>query len=59
MTEDETWAELERRQQAAQAHTLEAEAVQRAAYLIMTLRKAFEIGYRAGAHARQRKHGED
>ena len=69
MTEDDAWDEIERKQQAAQAHTLEAEAVQRAAYFIMdmnnaelgimTLRKAFEIGYRAGVHARQRKHGED
>ena len=69
MTEDEAWAELERKQQMAQTQTLEAEAIQRAAYFIMdmnnaelgimTLRKAFEIGYRAGAYARLRKHGED
>jgi hypothetical protein len=25
----------------------------------MTLRKAYEIGYRAGVYAEQRKHGED
>lgn len=65
MNEDEAWAELERKQQAAKAHTLDAEAVQRAAYFIMdmnnvelgimTLRKAYEIGYRAGAYAEQRK----
>lgn len=69
MTEDEAWAELERKQQMQQAYTLEAEAQQRAAYFIMdmnnaelgimTLRKAYEIGYRAGVYARQRKHGED
>jgi hypothetical protein len=57
--------ELERKQQMQQAYTLEAEAQQRAAYFIMdmnndqlgimTLRKAYEIGYRAGAYAEQRK----
>ena len=26
---------------------------------IMTLRKAYEIGYRAGMYAEQRKHGKD
>jgi hypothetical protein len=63
MTEDEAWQELERKQQMQQAYTLEAEAQQRAAYFIMdmnnaelgimTLRKAYEIGYRAGVYARQ------
>ena len=65
MTEDEAWQELECKQQMQQAHTLEAEAQQRAAYFIMdmnnaelgimTLRKAYEIGYRAGVYAEQRK----
>ena len=65
MNEDEAWQELERKQQMQQAHTLEAEAQQRAAYFIMdmnnaelgimTLRKAYEIGYRAGVYAEQRK----
>jgi hypothetical protein len=60
--------ELERKQQMQQAYTLEAEAQQRAAYFIMdmnndqlgimTLRKAYEIGYRAGAYAEQRKKNE-
>ena len=63
MTEDEAWHELERKQRMQQAYTLEAEAQQRAAYFIMdmnnaelgimTLRKAYEIGYRAGVYARQ------
>ena len=65
MTEDEAWQELERKQQMQQAYTLEAEAQQRAAYFIMdmnnaelgimTLRKAYEIGYRAGVYTEQRK----
>ena len=65
MTEDEVWQELERKQHMQQVHTLEAEAQQRAAYFIMdmnnaelgimTLRKAYEIGYRAGVYAEQRK----
>lgn len=68
MAKDETWQELERKQQMQQVHTLEAEAQQRAAYFIMdmnntelgimTLRKAYEIGYRAGAYAEQRKKNE-
>jgi hypothetical protein len=63
--EDEVWEEYERKQQMKQAHTLEVEAQQRAAYFIMdmnnaelgimTLRKAYEIGYRAGMYAEQRK----
>ena len=66
--EESAWQELERKQQMQQTHTLEAEAQQRAAYFIMdmnnaelgimTLRKAFEIGYRAGAYAEQRKKDE-
>ena len=62
--EDEAFAEIERKQQMQQAYTLEAEAQQRAAYFIMdmnnaelgimTLRKAYEIGYRAGVYARQK-----
>jgi hypothetical protein len=61
--EEAAWQELERKQQMQQAYTLEAEAQQRAAYFIMdmnnaelgimTLRKAYEIGYRAGVYARQ------
>jgi len=63
--EDEVWEEYERKQQMKQAHTLEVEAQQRAAYFIMdmnnaelgmmTLRKAYEIGYRAGMYTEQRK----
>jgi len=70
--EDEVWEEYERKQQEyerkqqmKQAHTLEVEAQQRAAYFIMdmnnaelgimTLRKAYEIGYRAGVYAAEGK----
>ena len=66
--EESAWQELERKQQMQQAYTLEAEAQQRAAYFIMdmnnaelgimTLRKAYEIGYRAGVYAAQRKKDE-
>ena len=62
--EESAWQELERKQRMQQAYTLEAEAQQRAAYFIMdmnnaelgimTLRKAYEIGYRAGVYARKK-----
>jgi hypothetical protein len=63
--ENEPFAEIDRKQRMQQAYTLEAEAQQRAAYFIMdmnndqlgimTLRKAYEIGYRAGVYAAERK----
>lgn len=65
MTEDEAWQEIERKQQAVQADTLRREALMSAMRFIdennvvelgiMTLRKAYEIGYRAGAYTEQRK----
>lgn len=63
--EDEAWEEIERKQQAVQADTLRRESLMSAMRFIdennvielgvMTLRKAYEIGYRAGAYAEQRK----
>lgn len=61
MTEDEEWQELERKQQQAQELDVRREAQTKAIEFIennsaielgiMTLRKAFEIGYRRGAYA--------
>jgi hypothetical protein len=66
--EEDAWQQLERKQLMVQALTLEAEAQQRAMNFIMdmnnaelgimTIRKAFEIGYRAGVYAEQRKKNE-
>jgi hypothetical protein len=65
MTEDEAWQDLERKQQMKQAHTLEAEAQYKSLQFVadfngeqlgtMTLRKAYELGYRAGMYTEQRK----
>lgn len=58
MTEDEAWQELERKQQQAQDRDVLREAQAKAVKFIesneaielgiMTLRKAFEMGYRFG-----------
>lgn len=58
MTEDEAWEELERKQQQAQELDMRREAQTKAIEFIesngaielgiMTLRKAFEMGYRFG-----------
>lgn len=58
MTEDEAWDEIERRQQKAQEADIRREAQMKAMEFIgnndslelgiMTLRKAFETGYRYG-----------
>jgi hypothetical protein len=58
MTEDEAWEELERKQQQAQELDVRREAQTKAIEFIenngaielgiMTLRKAFEMGYRFG-----------
>ena len=60
MTEDEEWQELERKQRKADEQQTTTEAQVKAMEFIndhanelgiMTLRKAFEIGYRRGAYA--------
>ena len=65
MTEDEAWEELERKQQMAAEDELRREAQFKAIQFIednnvlelgiMTLRKAYEVGYRAGIYAEQRR----
>jgi hypothetical protein len=65
MTEDEAWQEIERKQRKAQEQVEMTEAVVSAMRFIndmnnaelgiMTLRKAYEIGYRAGTYAAQRR----
>ena len=60
MTEEEAWQELERKQRKAdEQHTTTEAQVKAMEFIndhanelgIMTLRKAFEIGYRRGAYA--------
>jgi hypothetical protein len=65
MTEDEAWQEIERKQRKAQEQVEMTEAVVSAMRFIndmnnaelgiMTLRKAYEIGYRAATYAAQRR----
>jgi hypothetical protein len=65
MTEDEQFQELERKLQRDKEHATMTEAITSAMHFItdmnsaelgiMTLRKAYEIGYRAGTYAEQRK----
>ena len=67
--EDEAWQELERKQQMTKAHTLEEEAQYKSLQFVaefngeqlgtMTLRNVYEIGYRAGVYAAERKNGKD
>jgi hypothetical protein len=64
MTEDETWQELERKQQMTKAHTLEEKAQYKSLQFVaefngeqlgtMTLRNVYEIGYRAAVLDEQR-----
>jgi hypothetical protein len=65
--EEEVWQEIERKawQQMKQAHTLEAEAQYKSLQFVadyngeemgqMSIRKAYEIGYRAAMHEVERK----
>jgi hypothetical protein len=63
--EDEAFAEIERKQQWRVEDNVRREAQQKAFNFVMdmgsidlgmmTLRKAYEIGYRAGMYAEQRK----
>ena len=64
MTEEEAWQELERKQRKAdEQHTTTEAQVKAMEFIndhanelgIMTLRKAFEIGYRRGAYAETRR----
>ena len=66
MTEDEIWDAIERKQQRVKSLEEQSHAVLKSVQFIdglssaelgiMTLRKAYEIGYRAGAYNEQRKH---
>ena len=68
MTEDEAFNEIERAQQQRVEDSIRREAQQKAFNFVMdmgsidlgmmTLRKAYEIGYRAGVYAEQRKKNE-
>ena len=65
MTEEEQFQELERKLQRDKEYATMTEAITSAMHFItdmnsaelgiMTLRKAYEIGYRAGTYAEQRK----
>jgi hypothetical protein len=64
MNEEETWQELERKQRKAdEQHTTTEAQVKAMEFIndhaselgIMTLRKAFEIGYRRGVYAETRR----
>jgi hypothetical protein len=64
MSEEDAWQELERKQRKAEEQHTTTEAQVKAMEFIndhaselgiMTLRKAFEIGYRRGAYAEKRK----
>ncbi len=64
MDEEETWQELERKQRKAEEQHTTTEAQVKAMEFIndhanelgiMTLRKAFEIGYRRGVYAETRR----
>ena len=64
MTEEEAWQELQRTQRKAdEQHTTTEAQVKAMEFIndhanelgIMTLRKAFEIGYRRGAYAETRR----
>ena len=64
MNEEETWQELERKQRKAEEQHTTTEAQVKAMEFIndhanelgiMTLRKAFEIGYRRGVYAETRR----
>jgi hypothetical protein len=68
MTEDEAFEEIERKQQWRVADNVRREAQQKAFNFVMdmgsidlgsmTLQRAYEIGYRAGVYAEQRKKDE-
>ena len=67
--EDEAFNEIERAQQQRVDDSVRRAAQESALHFIsdteaidlgmMTLRRAYEIGYRAGMYAEQRKHGKD
>jgi hypothetical protein len=67
--EDEAFAEIERKQNWRVEDNVRRKAQQKAFNFVMdmgsidlgsmTLQRAYEIGYRAGVYAEQRKHGQN